>query len=225
VSAGAVSAGAVSAGAVTCEPATLLAADVTDVVVGADPTGDRELWQRAASGETEAFGILFDRHAGAVYNFLFRRTASRSDAEDLTSAVFLQAWRKRTDVVLDRDSALPWLLKVADYAARTEWRSVRRYRHALAKAGLPRDVHPDHADEVAAQIDDERTMQAVRRAVRRLPRHERQVIELCIWSGLDQQAAAVALGVAVGTVKSRLSRARKRLQGLLVLPHPAEEGP
>ncbi len=194
-------------------------------MVRTEMVSDRELWQRAGSGETEAFGVLFDRHAGAVYNFLFRRTASRSDAEDLTSAVFLQAWRKRTEVILDRESALPWLLKVADYAARTEWRAVRRYRHALARAGIPRDVHPDHANDVAAQIDDERAMKLVRRAVRRLPRHERQVVELCIWSGLDQQAAAVALGVAVGTVKSRLSRARKRLQDLLVLPQPFEDGP
>jgi RNA polymerase sigma factor (sigma-70 family) len=191
---------------------------VSNVTLRSEMMNDRDLWNLAGAGDTEAFGLLFDRHARAVHNFLFRRTASVSDAEDLTSSVFLLAWRKRTQVVLDRDSALPWLLKVADYTARTEWRSLRRYRLALARAGATRDEHPDHADEVAAQIDDERRMAEVRRAVRRLPRHERQVVELCIWSGLDQQAAAVALGIAVGTVKSRLSRARQRLQDVLVLP-------
>jgi hypothetical protein len=51
--------------------------------------------------------VLFDRHAKAIYNFLFRRTTNWSEAEDLTSAVFLQAWRRRAEVVLDRESALP----------------------------------------------------------------------------------------------------------------------
>ncbi|MFF1821473.1 RNA polymerase sigma factor [Kribbella sp. NPDC058245] len=60
--------------------------------------GDRELWERAAAGSSEAFGQLYDRHARAIYNFLYRRTASRSDAEDLTSAVFLHAWRRRAGV-------------------------------------------------------------------------------------------------------------------------------
>ncbi|HUC22490.1 MAG TPA: sigma factor [Streptosporangiaceae bacterium] len=57
---------------------------------------DAALWQAAAAGEHAAFGQLFDRHATAVYNYLYRRTADWSAAEDLTAAVFLQAWRRRT---------------------------------------------------------------------------------------------------------------------------------
>lgn len=181
---------------------------------------DRDLWERAAAGEYDGFGELFDRHARTVYNFLFRRTASWSEAEDLTSAVFLHAWRRRREIVLDRDSALPWLLKVADYCARNQRRSLRRYLQALDRLQIPRDDQPDHADAVAARVDDERAMGEVRMALLRLPKHEREVVELCIWAGLDQQAAATALGVPVGTVKSRLSRARRRLRGLLV-PNPS----
>jgi hypothetical protein len=77
-----------------------------------DRPGDRELWRLAGDGDSAAFGELFDRHATAVYNHLFRRTGSWSEAEDLTSAVFLQAWHRRTRVVIDRESALPWLLGV-----------------------------------------------------------------------------------------------------------------
>jgi RNA polymerase sigma-70 factor (ECF subfamily) len=69
----------------------------------------------------------------------------------------------------------------------------------------------DHADRIAGLVDDARRMSQIHRALARLPRHEREVVELCMWSGLDQQAAAAALGVAVGTVKSRLHRARRRL--------------
>ena len=147
-----------------------------------DRPGDRELWRLAGDGDSAAFGELFDRHATAVYNHLFRRTASWSEAEDLTSAVFLQAWRRRTRVVIDRESALPWLLG---------------------------------GDAVAAAVDTERRMAELRRAVAELPRHEREVVELCAWSGLDQKGAAVALGVPVGTVKSRMHRARRRLAARL----------
>jgi RNA polymerase sigma-70 factor, ECF subfamily len=65
---------------------------------------DRELL-RTPSG----FGRLFERHGRAVYNYCFRRTADWSAAEDLTSVVFLEAWRRRKDLRLDGDSLLPWL--------------------------------------------------------------------------------------------------------------------
>jgi Sigma-70, region 4 len=83
-----------------------------------------------------------------------------------------------------------------------------RYRDAVAK--LAYEDMPDHAESIAQPLDDEREATALEDQIRRLPRHQRKVVELCLWTGLDQQAAAV-LGVAVGTVKSRLSRARSRL--------------
>jgi DNA-directed RNA polymerase specialized sigma24 family protein len=64
---------------------------------------DRELWARAVAGDADAFGSLFERHARAVYNFAFRRTASWALAEDLTSEVFLLAWRRRGAVVFTTD--------------------------------------------------------------------------------------------------------------------------
>lgn len=181
---------------------------------------DRELWQRARDGDGEAFGQLFDRHARAVYNHLFRRTANWSEAEDLTSAVFLQAWRSRAKVVIDRESILPWLLGVANHVLRNSRRAARRYRDALAR--IPAFPEPvlDHAEAVAAAVDDERRMAQVQQAVSRLPRPEREVVELCAWSGLDHKGAAVALGVPVGTVKSRMHRARRRLAASLG-PRPA----
>jgi RNA polymerase sigma-70 factor (ECF subfamily) len=175
---------------------------------------DRKLWQQAAEGDSAAFAQLYDRHAPAIYSFLYRRTASWSDAEDLTSAVFLQAWRRREEVVLDRESALPWLYRTADYTVRNERRSKARYRRALTAAHLLTENTRDHADEVVGRVDDDRQIRAARESLKRLPRQEREIVELCIWAGLDQQAAAVALDVAIGTVRSRLSRARKHLRDL-----------
>jgi DNA-directed RNA polymerase specialized sigma24 family protein len=103
-------------------------------------SGDAALWSRAAHGDHDAFGQLFDRHAGAVYSYLFRLTANWSEAEDLTSAVFLQAWRRRAEVVIDRDSSLPWLLGVARRLAQNSSRARRRYQAALARAPSARCV-------------------------------------------------------------------------------------
>ncbi|WP_372348321.1 RNA polymerase sigma factor [Streptomyces sp. KL116D] len=187
-------------------------------------TSDRELWARAVDGDREAFGRIFDRHGKAVYNYLFRRTADWAEAEDLTSTVFLHAWRRRSETVLDRDSALPWLLGVADRLLSNTRRRLRRAEALLRRLVSHDESVADHADRVAGRVDDERRMSEIHRALARLPRHEREVVELCVWSGLDQQAAAVALGVAVGTVKSRLHRARRRLGADLVgdatLPAP-----
>lgn len=174
---------------------------------------DPELWRRAVDGESEAFGALFDRHAKAIYNFVFRRTASWSDAEDLTSLVFLHAWRRRVDVVLVRDSALPWLLRTADYVIRNEKRR-QKFRRLNLSRQTPATDEPDHADRVAARIDDEREARQLRSLLRKLPRHEREIVELCFWTGLDPQSAAVALDIPLGTVKSRLARARKHLREL-----------
>ncbi|MFC1436165.1 RNA polymerase sigma factor [Streptacidiphilus sp. N1-3] len=177
---------------------------------------DRELWSLAVDGDREAFGRIFDRHAKTVYNHLFRRTADWSEAEDLTSTVFMHAWRRRSETVLDRDSALPWLLGIADGLVSNTRRRLRRAEALLHRLVSHNEAVGDHADHVAGLVDDERQMSEIHRALARLPRHEREVVELCVWSGLDQQAAAAALGVAVGTVKSRLHRSRRRLKADLV---------
>jgi RNA polymerase sigma factor (sigma-70 family) len=173
---------------------------------------DAEVWRLAASGEADAFGVLFERHGRAVYNFCFRRTANWAAAEDLTSIVFLEAWRRRSEVRLKDGRALPWLLGVATNVLRNRRRSERRHRAALAR--LPLERGADFADDVDARLDDERRMQAALRTVATLPRRERDVLALCVWAGLSYEDAAVALGLPIGTVRSRLSRARARLREL-----------
>jgi len=180
--------------------------------------GDHEVWARVREGDRDAFAIVFDRHAGAVYGHVLRRTGDGGEAEDLTSAVFLTAWRRRAEVVFDRGSALPWLLGTANRTVANRRRALRRYRALVARVPLAPAV-PDHADDVAGRVDREREARALRRSVAKLPRHERDVVELCVWGGLDRHAAAAALGVAPGTVRTRMHRARKRLGDLL-----AEEG-
>jgi RNA polymerase sigma factor (sigma-70 family) len=174
---------------------------------------DAELRQRASAGETAAFGVLFERHARPVYNYCFRRTADWSTAEDLTSVVFLEAWRRRDSVVLEGDSVRPWLLGVATNVVRHRWRSERRHRAALTR--LPRERPEEFAADIAGRLDDERRMRSALRLLAALPRREQDVFALCEWQKLTYQEAAAALGLPIGTVRSRLSRARARLEGLV----------
>lgn len=194
------------------------------------PTGngsDRALWDDESRSHAEVIGLLFERHAKAIYNYCFRQTGSWAAAEDLVSTVFLEAWRRRRTVNLYQDSALPWLYGVATNVCRNSRRATFRHRAALdriAERLTETDPAADLADDVSGRVDDERRMREVRAAIRRLPRREQEVLALVLWSGLDYAAAASALGVPVGTVRSRLSRARARLSGHLE-PSSVEETP
>lgn len=177
---------------------------------------DRELWTTAVDGDAEAFGALFERHSRAVYNFAFRSTANWATAEDAASEVFLTAWRRRSEVVFTTESGsvLPWLLGVASNQLRNRRRSGRRASAALGRLNA-REVQPDHSDETVGRIADEGQMAEVKAVVEQLPQHERDVLALCAWAGLDYEEAAIALAVPVGTVRSRLSRARAHLRELV----------
>ena len=175
-----------------------------------DERTDAQLWADAVQRDGEAFGTLFRRHARAVYNHCFRLTGSWTIAEDATSVTFLTAWRRRAEVRLARDSALPWLLAVATNVSQHQQRSVRRRRELAGRLSAdPPEV--DHADDVAARLDDERRMAEVLRVVSHFPRAEREALALCLWSGVSYADAAAALGLAESSVRARVSRARARL--------------
>ena len=183
-----------------------------------DRPADTELWSRGCAGDDAAVGELFRRHAQAIFVFLVRRTGDRELAEDLTSTVFLEAWRKRADVRLSGDSALPWLYGVALNCARNARRSLRRHRAALTRLSLERPPPPEP--------DEARELGDVLALLRRLPESQRDVVLACAWSGLSYEDAALALGIPVGTVRSRLSRARAALGELeATAGHPAEAPP
>lgn len=173
---------------------------------------DSVLWRAASRGDAAAFGAVFERHQRAVHTFCFRAPADWAAAEDLTSGVFLEAWRRRRDIRLARESALPWLLGVATNVIRNRRRAELRHRRALAR--LPPESEPDFGDDAAARLDDARAMRRALAALAGLRRDEREVFVLCAWHGLPYEDAALALEVPVGTVRSRLSRARAKLREL-----------
>ncbi|WIM93901.1 RNA polymerase sigma factor [Actinoplanes oblitus] len=172
----------------------------------------------------EDIGDLFDKHSRAVYNHAFRLTGSWSLAEEITQQTFLTAWQRRDRIRLVDGSPLPWLLVTAGHHARTEQRTLTRWRNRLFRSPAT-EIEADPADDVAGRLDDERRMRSVLAALRELPRAEREAVALCLWSGVGYPEAAAALGVTETAVRSRVSRARARLTRLLTEPSQPAAGP
>lgn len=174
---------------------------------------ENDLRLRVRAGEREAFAELYEQCAASVHQHALWLTGDRTTAEDVMSETFLAAWRGRERLHEEGGSLLPWLLGIATHKAENVRRGLRR-RHAFLARQRQQPVVADFAPEVAARLDDARRLRAVQGALDRLGRHEREVLTLCVWSGLDYQQTAEALGVPVGTVRSRLSRARAKLARL-----------
>jgi RNA polymerase sigma factor (sigma-70 family) len=170
------------------------------------------LWVRVAAGDADAFAELFRQHADRVHGFCVRRSGSVDVAEEVTSAVFLAAWRRRGDVELESDDhVLPWLLGVAANLLRNAGRKQRRYERFLATAPAP-PPDPDFSGEVDDRLDSARRMRLLAAALATLDDDDRDLILLVVAEDLTPTQVAVAMGIPAGTVRSRLSRSRARLR-------------
>lgn len=175
---------------------------------------DATLWLEATSGTEASFGVIYDRYRARIFRKAYARVRNVADAEDIVALVFLEAWRRRADVRLVDGSLLPWLLVVTGNVSSNRERTTRRYRRLLAK--VPPVPHvPDPSVEVAERIDGERISQELRAAIGRLPEVDQRLVDLCLVEQLPMATVASVLDLPVGTVKSRLSRVRTKLQGYL----------
>lgn len=163
---------------------------------------DGALWARVRADDESALAALFDRHEARLFRHACRMLTSREDAKDAVTIAFFELWRKRSTVRLVDESPLPWLLNTVALTARNLERSSRRYRALLARAPVAPSVSaPSGSDETGVMA-----------ALRRLPVREQSVIVLTVLEGYPERAAAETLGIPLGTVKSRLARAKARLR-------------
>ncbi|KJQ54896.1 ECF RNA polymerase sigma factor SigE [Microbacterium sp. SA39] len=136
----------------------------------------------------------------------------RHTAEDVLSETFLVAFRRRADYDVGVESAVPWLLGIAS-------RLIRRHRAVEAKhwrsfaAAVTGEEHSSEGgvDDAMIRLDAEREVQGLRARIAALAPKDRETLLLYAWQGLTYEEVAAALGVPVGTVRSRLNRVRKRL--------------
>jgi RNA polymerase sigma-70 factor (ECF subfamily) len=180
-----------------------------------EPISDEALWLRVRAGEAAGVGSIFDRHHVRVLGHCRRWTDSSVDAEDLTSMVFLEALRRADAVRFVDGSALPWLLVVATNLSRNQARARRRYRALLSRLPAPEPMS-DIADDVIEALDSQGQASQLTAAFGTLRRSEQDVVALCDLGGLSYVQAADALDIPVGTVRSRLSRAREKLRRAFV---------
>ena len=168
---------------------------------------DQGIWERVLSGEGRAFGELWDRHRDRVFRHARRLLEHHADAEDATAMAFLELWRRRADARVVDGSVLPWLLVVTTNVVRNITRARRRYRAVLARLPEPEPAR-DAGEQVAARHD------AVARlaTLARLTPTDQQLITLVAFDDVSLGDAASALGISYGAAKTRLSRARARLE-------------
>lgn len=184
---------------------------------------DVHLVERARAGDLDAFNALVDRYQRQVYNVCLRMLGSREAAEDATQDTFLSAYRRLGD--FRGGQFRSWLLRIATNVSIDELR--RSKRHATTP--LEREVE---GTPVAVEVPDPASgpedlalgaelRASLERALAALPPEQRAAVILADVQGLSYEEVAEALGCSLGTVKSRIFRARERLRAYLQrLPEP-----
>jgi len=174
---------------------------------------DAALWLEAVTGTESAFAVLFDRHRARIFRKAYSRVRNVHDAEDVVAMVFLEAWRSREKVRIVEGTLLPWLLSVTTYITLNSDRAARRYRRLLSK--LPVSAPVDPVPDIDNRLDQRERADLLTKALRRLSSAERTVVDLCLVEELSMAAVAGVLDIPVGTVKSRLNSARRKLRTYL----------
>ncbi len=183
---------------------------------------DLSLARQAAAGNDDAFSVIVDRYSRLVYNVALRSASSPEDAADISQETFLKAWRSigsfRGDCALST-----WLCRIALNCCCDHARSAKRHRVLSLTVQEDEDETkvldiPD--TDVTAMPEEELTRQteiaAVREAIDSLPEEQKMIITMRDITGLSYIEIADTLGLEMGTVKSRINRARGAVKKFLV---------
>lgn len=172
-----------------------------------DP-GDEALVEAARAGDTEAFGALYRRHSAQIYALCKRLCGRESEAEEMVQEAFVRAWQ-RLDRFHGHAAFGTWLHRLTVNTVLSSWRAAGRYRkRVVAIDGHDEISHPAERRTPGLAVDLER-------AIAELPRGARTVFVLHDIEGLLHREIAEATGLAVGTCKTQLHRARKLLRSAL----------
>lgn len=170
---------------------------------------DAELISRSLT-EPEYFSALFERYGRRIYDYAARRLGVQA-AEDIVSETFFVAFRNRGAYDTTRTLARPWLYGIATNLIARHRRVEERYYRTLERTGLdplPEPLAETVVRRVAAEIEERR----LAGVMAELHRRDRDVLLLIAWADLTYEEVAAALDVPVGTVRSRLNRARRTIR-------------
>jgi RNA polymerase sigma factor (sigma-70 family) len=172
-------------------------------------TRDSDIIARSIA-EPEAFGEIYLRHAGVVHRYAWRR-AGESVADEVTADTFLKAFEGRVRFDSAIEDARPWLLGIATRLLHNHRRSEARRLKAFVRVA-EMDTIADHSHRIGDRIDAVATATAVVRVLRRMPSIDRDCLLLYLQGDLTYDEVAIALNIPIGTVRSRLNRARATLR-------------
>lgn len=166
---------------------------------------------RASVADPQRFEAIFDRHHTRIWRYL-ARAAGPTVADDLAADVFVAAFAARDRYDDERGSVLTWLYAIATNRLRGRQRRAGRELRAVARVAGEAAPADDGEAAVDAALDEGRRLQQVLVALDALADADREILVLAAWESLSYAEIAAVLGIEVGTVRSRLSRARGRLR-------------
>lgn len=184
-----------------------------------EETADDVSVLRASMSDPERFGILVRKHAPAIQRYVARRIG-REKAEDVVAETFLAAFRQRAGYAPDGRDCLPWLYGIATHLVHRHWRTEQAQLSILARTGADPVTEP-FTDRVDAAVTAGAMKPRLAAALAKLPTSQRDALLLLVWADLSYAQIAQATGVPIGTVQSRISRARRRLRKQLADLAPA----
>jgi RNA polymerase sigma-70 factor (ECF subfamily) len=190
---------------------------VTESSVPAEEPTDAELIARSLA-DPQAFMPLLERHHRVLFGYLARRVG-RDIAEDVTSETFARAFEHRNRYDSARPDARPWLFGIATNLIRNHARSEVRQLRAYTRHGVDDRTNADD-DAIAARVDAEVASPRLAAALLELKPGDRDALAMFAWNDMSYEEIAAALEIPVGTVRSRLNRARR-----IVQEHLAEDAP
>ncbi|MDN3903165.1 RNA polymerase sigma factor [Arthrobacter sp. YD2] len=170
---------------------------------------DKEIVERSRSGPA-IFGELYDRHAPDIYRYAARRAGDFA-AEDVMAETFLVAFEGRAGFDGPAEAVRPWLFGIATNLLRRHHRAEARMLRALARNG-GRGHTADGLDAIDARVDAAGDRSRIGAALAALAPIDREAILLYAWADLTYDGIATATGVPIGTVRSRINRARRKLR-------------
>jgi RNA polymerase sigma factor (sigma-70 family) len=172
-------------------------------------SSDSDIIRRSA-GSPADFAELYDRHAATIHRYAARRVGAGA-ADDIMSETFLIAFQRRTSFNPDSDDARPWLYGIATTLLKKHARLEAASWKGIVAAGSA-EVAEDAIEALGSRLDAEASVRALGAALRRMQARDRDVLLLHAWADLDYEGIAQALDVPIGTVRSRLNRARRLLR-------------
>ena len=173
----------------------------------------------ASRREPETFAGLYDRHAAPIHRYVSRRLGDGM-ADDIVADTFLAAFRRRQSYDLRCSDARPWLYGIAANLIGKHRRTESRMLRAFARTGVD-PVLEGHADRIDSRVTAGSVQPDLAAALAGLSAGDRDVLLLIAWADLSYEQTATALGIPLGTVRSRLHRAREKIRAALGDRNPA----